>query len=297
MEHTDRVLDDYSLDKQYILNQWNFFPSAGMNYKTEGGFTWKASYSRRIERTTTNMMNPFLSRRHSEVLEVGDPELRPELVDALELGAIKDFKSSTLFANVYYRKVNDVINQVNSVFNDSILYRTYTNAGISTVKGLELGADLNPTDWWKIYLGGNLYQFDIRGNIIGEQIERNSWNYSFNINSIWDLGKNWDMVFNFNYLSRIVTIQGEKSNFFSPNLTFKKDLMDGRMSLGLLWKAIGMNWLGSNRQTITGSGEGFFTTTDYIQERDMVVLTVSYRINQLTKKLNFNKSEFGDREF
>lgn len=107
----------------------------------------------------------------------------------------------------------------------------------------------------------------------------------------------WDVLFNLNYLSRIVTIQGEKSRFFSPNLTLKKDLLGGRMSLGLHWKAISMNWLGSNRQTIMGSGEGFLTTTDYIQERDMVVLTVSYRINQLTKKLNFNKSEFGDLEF
>ncbi|WP_191322059.1 hypothetical protein [Algoriphagus aquimarinus] len=53
--------------------------------------------------------------------------------------------------------------------------------------------------------------------------------------------------------------------------------MGGRISLGLHWKVIGMNWLGSNRQTIVGSGERFFTTTDYIQERDMVVLTVSYK--------------------
>lgn len=297
MEHTDRILDDYSLNEKYTLNQWNLFPSASMNYRTEGGGTWKASYSRRIERTTTNMMNPFLARRHSEVLEVGDPELRPELVDAVELGTVKDFESSSLFANFYYRKVNHVINQVNSVFNDSILYRTYTNAGISTVKGLEVGADLNLKDWWKVYLGGNLYQFDIRGDLIGERIERNTWNYSFNFNSTLDLGNSWDVLFNLNYLSRIVTIQGEKSSFFSPNLTLKKDLMVGRMSFGLHWKAICMNWLGSNRQTIVGSGERFFTTTDYIQERDMVVLTVSYKINQLTKKLNFNKSEFGDREF
>lgn len=139
MEHTDRVLDEYSLDKQYILYQWNFFPSAGMNYKTEGGFTWKASFSRRIERTTTNMMNSFLTKRHSEVLEDGDPELRPELVDAVELGVVKDFKSNSLFANLYYRKDNDVNNQANIVFNDSSLYRTYINAVISTVKGIELG--------------------------------------------------------------------------------------------------------------------------------------------------------------
>jgi hypothetical protein len=162
---------------------------------------------------------------------------------------------------------------------------------------MELGADLNPTDWRKIYLGGNLYQFDIRGNVMGERIKRNSWNYSFNLNSTLDLGNSWEVLFNLNYLSRIVTIQGEKSQFFSPNLSFKKDLMDGRMSLGLHWKAIGMNWLGSNRQTIIGIGDGFFTSTDYIQEQDMVVLTLSYKINQLAKKLNFNKSEFGDREF
>src|SRR5690606_27458427 len=120
------------------------------------------------ERTTTNMMNPFLARRHSEVLEVGDPNLKPELVDAVEVGLVKDFEQVSLFANVYYREVHDVINQVNSVYNDSILYRTYTNAGVSKVTGLEIGADMNPGDWWKIYVGGTLHQFDIRGRVIGE---------------------------------------------------------------------------------------------------------------------------------
>lgn len=119
----------------------------------------------------------------------------------------------------------------------------------------------------------------------------------FSLNSTLELGNHREVLFNLNYLSRIVTIQGKKSSFFSPNLTIKNDLKDGRMSLGIHWKAIGMNWLGSKRQTIMGSGEGFFTTTDYIKEPDMVMLTVYYRINQLTKKLNFNKSGFGDLEF
>src|SRR5690606_23451555 len=110
-EHTDRTLDDYSKNEQYVFNQWNIFPSASLNFNTENGLTWKGSYSRRIERTTTNMMNPFLARRHSEVLEVGDPNLKPELVDAVEVGLVKDFERISLFANVYYRKVKDVINQ------------------------------------------------------------------------------------------------------------------------------------------------------------------------------------------
>ncbi|MDP2039937.1 MAG: hypothetical protein Q8S14_00590 [Algoriphagus sp.] len=56
------------------------------------------------------MMNLFLARRHSEVLEVEDPEFRLELVDAVEFGTGEDIERSSLFANLYYRKINHVIN-------------------------------------------------------------------------------------------------------------------------------------------------------------------------------------------
>ena len=297
VEDTDRRLEDYGQQQSYDLQLLNLFPSLSINYNTEKGITWKGSYSRRIERTTTSMMNPFLSRRHSEVLEVGDPNLLPELVDAVEVGLVKNLERASLFANAYYRRVKDAINRVNTVYNDSILMRVYTNAGISQVYGAEVGADLEPTDNWKIFLGGTLYYFDLQGTAVGQQVQRNSWNYSFNVNSSLDLGKEWDLIFNLNYLSRIITVQGEDSRFFSPNMTVKKSLMDNRLSFALQWRNIGMGVLDSNRQRISGSGEGFFTSTHYIYERDVILLTASFRINQLNKKLNFTKSEFGDREF
>ncbi|EON77358.1 TonB-dependent receptor domain protein [Lunatimonas lonarensis] len=297
VEDTDRRLDDYGQQQSYDLQLLNLFPSLSINYDTEKGITWKGSYSRRIERTTTSMMNPFLSRRHSEVLEVGDPELLPELVDAVEVGLVKNFERHSVFANAYYRRVRDAINRVNTVYNDSILLRVYTNAGVSQVYGAEAGADLEPTDNWKVYVGGTLYYFDLQGAAVGQQVRRNSWNYSFNVNSSWNLGKDWNLVFNLNYLSRIITVQGEDSRFFSPNTTLKKSLLGKRLDLALQWRNMGMGVLDSNRQRISGSGEGFFTSTHYIYERDVILLTASYRINQLSKKLNFTKSEFGDREF
>jgi len=297
VEDTDRRLEDYGQQQSYELELLNLFPSLSINYNTEKGITWKGSYSRRIERTTTSMMNPFLSRRHSEVLEVGDPNLLPELVDAVEVGLVKNFDRHSLFANAYYRRVKDAINRVNTVYNDSILMRVYTNAGVSQVYGAELGADLEPTDNWKLFLGGTLYYFDLQGSAVGQQVQRNSWNYSFNVNTSVDLGSNWDLVFNLNYLSRIITVQGEDSRFFSPNTTVKKSLMDKRLSLALQWRNMGLGVLESNRQVISGQGQGFFTSTHYIYERDVILLTASYRINQLNKKINFTKSEFGDREF
>jgi outer membrane receptor protein involved in Fe transport len=297
VEDTDRRLDDYGQQQSYDLQLLNLFPSLSINYNAEQGITWKGSYSRRIERTTTSMMNPFLSRRHSEVLEVGDPNLLPELVDAVEVGLVKNLERHSLFANAYYRRVKDAINRVNTVYNDSILMRVYTNAGVSQVYGAEVGADLEPTDNWKVFLGGTLYYFDLQGSAVGQQVQRNSWNYSFNVNSTVALGSEWDLVFNLNYLSRIITVQGEDSRFFSPNMTVKKSLMDNRLSFALQWRNIGMGLLESNRQRISARGDGFFTSTHYIYERDVILLTASFRINQLNRKLNFTKSEFGDREF
>ena len=39
-------------------------------------------------------MNPFPEREHSETLEQGDPNLRPELIDQVELGI--NFKNNTM---------------------------------------------------------------------------------------------------------------------------------------------------------------------------------------------------------
>ena len=84
------------------------------------------AYSKRIERTTTFKMNPFPEREHSETLEQGDPNLHPELIDQVEFGINKKTeKGNSRFFRIYYRSVKDLINRVNTVYNDTILNRIY----------------------------------------------------------------------------------------------------------------------------------------------------------------------------
>jgi outer membrane cobalamin receptor len=84
------------------------------------------AYSKRIERTTTFKMNPFPEREHSETLEQGDPTLHPELIDQVEFGINKKTKKgNSRFFKIYYRSVKDLINRVNTVYNDTILNRIY----------------------------------------------------------------------------------------------------------------------------------------------------------------------------
>ncbi|MEC7173717.1 MAG: outer membrane beta-barrel protein, partial [Bacteroidota bacterium] len=123
MENMDRnlSLNDKTgqLDESYLLNFTKLFPTASIHYQLKENLSINMAYSKRIERTTTFKMNPFPEREHSETLEQGDPNLHPELIDQVEFGINKKTKKgNSRFFRIYYRSVKDLINRVNTVYND-----------------------------------------------------------------------------------------------------------------------------------------------------------------------------------
>ncbi|MEM8965260.1 MAG: TonB-dependent receptor, partial [Bacteroidota bacterium] len=157
------LLTNDFVDTTYHYDFIQLYPSANLVYQLTDDFRLKAAYSRRVERTTTFKMNPFPEREHSETLEQGDPTLRPEFIDLVELGIVKNFGDHSVFATAYFRHVENLINRVNTVYNDSILNRIYSNVGQGQSLGLEAGLELNPTANWQLYAGGNVYRYGIEG--------------------------------------------------------------------------------------------------------------------------------------
>ncbi|TRX48560.1 TonB-dependent receptor [Fulvivirga sp. M361] len=274
------------------------YPSANLQYAMTSDFRLKAAYSRRVERTTTFKMNPFPEREHSETLEQGDPELLPEFIDVVELGAVKDIGDHSFFGNVYYRHVNNLVNRVNTVFNDTILNRIYSNVGTGRSLGFELGMELKPTNWWQLFLGGNTYEYRVKGVFDNRPVNTSSWVYNINLNTTFDIGKAISLQWTLNYISDRNTAQGEDSRFLSPNLTLQKTFLDNRLSTTLQWLNMDAGLLSTNEQRITTSSPGeFFTTTNYVYEVDVLMINISYRINKIADKTRFIKSEFGEKEF
>ena len=275
------------------------FPSATIQYNLKNKAKIKAAYSRRVERTTTFKMNPFREREHSETLEQGDKNLLPEFVDLVEIGISKRYKKgNSVYATAYLRNVKNLVNRVNKVFNDTILDRIYTNVGSGKSLGLELGAQLKPTENWSNFIGVNVFNFDIDGAYKGDEISSNATQYSINLNSTYQLNRTTSIQFTFNYLSDRVTAQGEDSRYYSPNLTLQRTFLDNRLSATLQWQNIDLGLLDSNEQQITTFKTGsFFTSTNYVYEVDMVTLNLSYNFNSNKNKSKFIESEFGAKEF
>lgn len=302
LEAMDRTLDltdkAGTVDTTYIYDFVKLYPSANLQYSLRNELKLKTSYSRRVERTTTFKMNPFPEREHSETLEQGDPTLLPEFVDLVEVGVEKNFGDNSLTATSYFRNVQNLVNRVNTVYNDTILNRIYSNVGTGKSLGLEVSLELNPTDWWQVFLGSNVYHYSINGEFDDKSVNTESWIYSINANTSINFGKNWEAQLAVNYLSPTNTAQGEDSRFLSPNLLIKKAFFDSRLSATLQWLNIDMGLLPTNEQRISTWREGeFYTTTNYVYEVDQIQLNISYTFNKLKNKSRFIKSEFGEKEF
>ncbi|GGF29250.1 outer membrane beta-barrel family protein [Echinicola rosea] len=302
LEYMDRELDlrdkAGTVDTTYYYDFIKPFPSASLQYQVNDELTLKAAYTKRVQRTTTFKMNPFPEREHSETLEQGDPTLLPEFIDLIELGVVKDFGDNSVYATAYYSDIKNLVNRVNTIYNDTILNRIYSNVGSGKSIGLESGIELNPTSWWKIFAGGNLYKYHIMGEFNDRPIDSSSWVYSINANTDFDISSSLSLQWSINYLSDRVTAQGEDSRFFSPNLTITKTFLDGRLSTSLQWLNMDMGLLDTNEQRIsTWSENEFYTTTNYVYEVDMFMLNISYSFNQRKNKSRFIKSEFGEKEF
>jgi iron complex outermembrane receptor protein len=299
MNRNFRLQDKVGLiDTLYKYDFVRPFLSGNLVYQLKLDLKLKANFSQRIERSTTFKMNPFPEREHSETLEQGDPELLPELINLFEVGFIKEWKANSFYVTAYHSRIKNLVNRVNTVYNDTILNRIYSNVGDANSTGMDMGLEFFPIEKLKLFGGANFFYYQINGEFDDRPVNTSSWVYSLNVNSTWTVSPSASLQASFNYLSKRVTAQGEDSRFYSPSLSFKKSWLDDRLSLNLIWQNIDLGLLKTNEQQITTFRPGeFYTNTNYIQEVDLFILNISYSINKLKNKTRFVKSEFGEKEF
>ena len=94
----------------------------------------KISYTHRIERPDYGDMNPFINASDPNNITTGNPNLRPEIGDKLELGYSHNFnRGATINATAFYRGNKDDIQSYTNYYPTyKIGDSTYTNVAVST---------------------------------------------------------------------------------------------------------------------------------------------------------------------
>lgn len=280
-------------NKIYALDQIYLFPSFQGQWKISDSYSFRTAYSRRIDRPTTKLMSPFKNHRHAETIENGDPNLLPEIADIVEIGISKSYENISFTATAYVNFLKDKVFRVNEIYSRTILGRTYTNAGNSQSTGMEFTTEIKATKNWKIYLSGNLFQFDVQGKFNGIETTQNSFNYNFNGNTVVDILPRLRFAWDINYLSKSVTTQGIDSELLLSNASLKYTLWQNKGSITFQ----AQNIFNTNIQTIQTQTKDFFSSTDYRKWDRVFQISLGFRINDRGQKVKSTKTDYGEKDF
>jgi outer membrane receptor protein involved in Fe transport len=274
------------------LSQFNFFPSLQAFWELKNDQELKLGYSKRIDRPTTKALSPFKNHRHSEAIWIGDPNLLPEISNNVELGYIKKYEKGSISLTAYHNRTTNLIFRTNASYSRITLFTISTNAGNSNSTGLEFISDWQIAKWFRFYISGNSYYFNISNIENAEGNSTNSINYNLNGNISFRLHPKFRVQWDATYLSKTVTAQGFDTDFLLSNIGLKYTV-NKKITVDLLFQ----NIFNTNVQTITTKTDVFYSSTEYSKFDRIIQLSLSYRFNDSGKNTKTLKTEYGEKDF
>jgi outer membrane receptor protein involved in Fe transport len=192
----------------------SFFPSVFLSQKLKNNQEFQLNYSRRINRPNFFQLFPFTDYSDSLNLSRGNPNLRPEFTNSIEVSYQKTFpKSNSLLISAYYKNTNDLITrytatEINPVKDDTVFINTFINANSSFVGGLEFIVKNKIAQWWDLTTNLNLYTSKINTDDPSVQTAGQVYSWFGKINNSFKLPKNFTLQLSGDYTSKTVLAPG-----------------------------------------------------------------------------------------
>jgi outer membrane receptor protein involved in Fe transport len=279
-------LTDISTELQdpYILipqDYFNLFPSASLSYKFRENKTFQLSYSYRISRPDFRHLLPYSSFRDPRVLFGGNPTLKPEYTNSIEMGYLLDWESGSILSNVYYRHRNNVIERIitgpDSAGRSIIVPINLSN---ENSYGAEFNLSLNVQDWWRINASANFYRAMTQGFYEGEVLESDTYTWTSRATSKMTFFKNLDFQVSFNYRAPRVTTQGKNLSIYSLDLGLSRDVLKGK---GTITAGV-RDLLNSRKRRVIIEREDYYSNSTFQWRPRQFTVTFTYRLNRAKEK-------------
>jgi len=233
-----------------------------------------ASYSKRINRPDGRDLDPFPSYMNQYTIRIGNPDLKPEYTDSYEFSFIKNFDRSFISVETFFRTTNNLITRLQRQEGE-ISYMTSDNLNRDYSTGGEIMANVDLTKWLLVNTSFSLFNYQMKGEVLGKSIDRQSTNYSGRLNATIKFNPDSRLQLTGFYRGPSVSAQGEQKGMVFTNLSYRQDFMKKKLSATLSMRDV----LGTMRMQGTSSGDGFKSTFKMQREPRVLMLTLSYKIN------------------
>ncbi len=140
------------MEDSFTNDYFQLYPSAFISYSPSENGAYQLSYSRRVDRPRADQLNPLPEWSTPLVSQFGNPNLQPQYTNSVEANYTKKFEKGSITAGVFYRLIQDEINQYIFIDRDDLnrLIMSSDNFDNSTAYGIEASASLKPTSWWSL---------------------------------------------------------------------------------------------------------------------------------------------------
>ncbi|WP_438710019.1 TonB-dependent receptor domain-containing protein [Aquimarina muelleri] len=261
-------------EKVFEDDIFTIYPSGYLNYTPSEKNSYQLSYSRRIDRPGLNQVNPIREWSTPRIVSIGNPSLDPQFTNSIEANYTKKLDKGSITSGVFYRIINNEINQTlienPDVEEGQIL--TFGNFDNNSAYGIEVSSNYKLTNWWSFNASFDLYGQTQKGIIDNISKEVDAVIYNFRVNNSLKATKNLTFqVFGF-YRGEQEGVQFKTKPFYFINTGARYSFMEGKGSVSVnfndVFNTMRFRFSGDNPYPQNGEFKG---------ETQTVFLGLSYR--------------------
>ena len=259
------------------------FPNMRLTYKIDDRNRISAFYNRRVDRPNEVDIRIFPKYDDAEIIKVGNPMLRPQFTNSLELGYKSSWSNGYFFGSLYGKLMDATITRISSVVPGStVIYNIFQNAGRSYTAGVEMMLSQKTGKWatWGLNLNG--YQNTIEAfSVVNKYPQENTFTaarqslFSGNVklNGQFHLPFKTDAQLTAIYQAPDIIPQGKMGERFSVDIGLKKHILNGKGEVFINATDIA-NTL---RVTKEIQGDGFHYVSNDYYETQVIRLGFNYK--------------------
>jgi outer membrane receptor protein involved in Fe transport len=242
------------------LNYTNLFPTLGFTYAASQKHMFSLNYGRRINRPDYNVLNPFREQQSELSFSKGNPFLKPEIVNNVELGYTLNYRYNfKLSYSVTTDQITRLIAPDDSDPRASFI--NWDNLAEQTNIGLNISAPVQIKSWWNAFANFSAGYVDNQADYGGDAVvDIQAWTYNIYQQHTFTLPKGWTGEIS-GWFSGPGVWGGvfEYDESYSLNLGLQRKFFDNKMNMRLSASDITYQtgWTGSSTFAgLTGTGRG-----------------------------------------
>jgi outer membrane receptor protein involved in Fe transport len=275
-EYTYRKIEYDNFNSSNVINRFDYYPTIHIARQFKNDQQLMASYSKRVERPRGYYLDSIPSVIDRQTIRIGNPSLQPEYINSFEMGYQKGWGKNFLAVELFYRNTNNLITRVTEfVEEEGIFYQRFENINQDHSAGSEVMLNWEFTNWLNINSSVSGYYYRLTGALFGEDINNESFNIEGNLNTTFTITPTAQIQTNMGYRGPRVTAQGSAEGFAYMSLAARKDFFNRKLSATLRISDL----FGTMKRDFTSSGDGFQQHILMQRQPRIVMLSLSYRIN------------------